>query len=120
MPPDPARPYRIPFRERWLLIWAAYAERAGRPDKAWRRLTKLEAIRPLALHELAFKALLLLRTGAPERFADPGVRQAALAVAETLGVRSLALELPSWCTLAGSVRDERLPRRDDQMLRECE
>ena len=38
-------------------------------------------------------AVVVLRTGAPERFADPGVRQAALAVAETLGVRSLALEL---------------------------
>lgn len=37
--------------------------------------------------------VVVLSTAAPERLSDPAVRQAALAVAEALGVRSLAVEL---------------------------
>lgn len=65
-------------RERWHRAWANVAEKRRRPDKARRRLEKLAAIRPLGLDEMAFTALLLLRSDEPQRAYDlfMGVREA--------------------------------------------
>jgi len=57
-------------RERWHRVWASIAMSRRRPDKAWRRLAKLEAVRPLGLDEMAFRAMLLLRRDEPERAYD--------------------------------------------------
>lgn len=58
------------FHERWHRAWAMVAERRRRPAKARRRLEKLAAIRPLGLDEMAFTALLHLRSDEPERAYD--------------------------------------------------
>jgi hypothetical protein len=58
------------FRERWLYAGAAWAESSGRYDKALARIEELEALQPLDLAKQAFKAMLLLRNGEPERSHD--------------------------------------------------
>ena len=59
-----------PWRERWLLAGAIWAERRRRYGAALQRLERLERLRPLDLREKALKAMLLLQAGEPERSHD--------------------------------------------------
>ena len=78
---------RPPFRERWLFTRILTAQLLRRYGKALRLFERLEALRPLKLHERGLKALLLLFAGEPERAHDlfVEVRQEAVARGDVRG-----------------------------------